>query len=99
MALATGSKPGISTDLVPLELKLDAGGDGESVCVRVRSRAGECAPLVVDPDAKPAAFSLGSWEISVRVFVRVNSKFLQFTYWCFVGIGAELDGSDFSFLR
>ena len=33
VALATGSKPGISTDPVPSELKLDGGGEGESVCV------------------------------------------------------------------
>ena len=33
VALATGSKPGISTDPVPSELKLDGGGEGESVRV------------------------------------------------------------------
>ena len=59
VALATESKAGISTHPVPSELKLDGGGEGESICVRVRSRGGGCAPLVVDSDAKPAAFRLG----------------------------------------
>ena len=58
MALAMGRKPGISTHPVPSESKLDGGGEGESACVRVRSRGAGCAPLVVDPDAKPAAFRL-----------------------------------------
>ena len=62
VALATGSKPGISTHLVPSELKLDGGGEGESIRVRVRSQGGECALLVVDPDGTPslaAPFRLG----------------------------------------
>ena len=54
VAFATGSKSGISTHLVPSELKLDGGGEGVSVRVRVCSRGGECAPLVVDPD-QPSA--------------------------------------------
>ena len=58
VALATGSKPGISPHPVPSELKSDGGGEDESVRVHVHSR-GECAPLVVDPNAKPAAFHLG----------------------------------------
>ena len=31
--------------------------------------------------------------------VRVNFEFLQFTYWCFVGIGVGLDESDLDCLR
>ena len=37
VALATRSKPGISPHPVPLELKLDGGGESENASVRVRS--------------------------------------------------------------
>ena len=37
VVLAIGSKAGISTHLVPSKLKLDGGGEGESIRVRVRS--------------------------------------------------------------
>ena len=59
MALATGNEPGINTHLMPLELKLAGGGEGESMRVGGRSQGGECTLLVVDPDGKPAALRLG----------------------------------------
>ena len=81
VAPVTGSKPGISTHPVPSELRLDAGGEGESVCVRVRSRGGECAPLVVDPtlSQQPSAWEveLGDQRPSLRPReLRVSSVYL-----------------------
>ena len=52
------------------------------------------------PSQQPSAWEveLGDQRPSLR---HANFQFLQFTYcyWCFVGMGAGLDGSDFGSLR
>ena len=97
VVLATGSKSGISTHSVPSESKSDAGGDLAKayVCVYVHEEVNaHLWSSTLMQSQQPSA-----WEMSVQIFVHTKFDFLQFTYRCFVGIGAGLDGSDFGFPR